>query len=150
MSQQNDYTLLFAQRQEQLFIEYVRKSIDLDVKLQITSMAKEELEKQLEDLRNLFDQATFSLQTLTVENKNYERKIEKLEPDLGNAISEKNQYIKELNSVNLKLENLQKEYDRQCIEMNNIFADKKAINKKKAVGNSPNETMPTVEEDNIF
>lgn len=156
LNSHNDYTSLFAQRQEQLFIEYVRKSIDLDVRLHVVSKANDELEKQLKDLRDLFEQATSSLQNLTVENKNFKSQIEILQPECSKLTVERNQLLKELGEFKLKYQQLEKNGADQVNEMNLLFKENqdlktklgaKTINKKR-VDNSPDETNSA--DPNIF
>lgn len=156
LNQHNDYTALFAQRQEQLFIEYVRKSIDLDVRLHVVSKANNDLENQLKDLRDLFEQATSSLQNLTIENKNYKIKLDDLQPEYTKVMVEKNQVMKDYSDLKSQYQQLQKSGNDQVNEMNLLFKENQELKaklgtkviSKKRVDSSPDETSST--DPNIF
>ena len=152
MSQHNDYTVLFAQRQEELYVEQVRKNIDLEVKLQMIHPQFEKTKKDLETTNELLRQATVTIEQLTNKSDRYANKNDSLEIEFKKTAALKEQYEKELNSCKLKLVEIEREYSRQKEETQSLFNEnnelkKGLINKKKVVKNDTDVSNAT---DNIF
>jgi chromosome segregation ATPase len=156
-NEQSNYNLLFAQRQEFLFIEYVRKTIDLEVRNKITSDRLELITSQLETSENLKNEVLSSLEKLSFENKwlssQLDRAIEESNRKTSehhNIFNEKTKVQNELNNANFRIKDLEREIERQNAEMKIINDENeslKTINKKKVV-KRPNEAKMT--EEDIF
>ena len=166
LSEQSNYNLFYIKRQEQLLFEYMKKSIDYEVKLAMLMNSSEESKKNLEIQNDINQQALRSVEDLTIKNKNLKSENEKIVakvPSLENAIHENNKLqvtlAAERDNLAFRLGDLQKEMKRQQDEMQILFNEntelkaaleaanqKKLINKKKPV-----ETPTAVLlEDNVF
>jgi chromosome segregation ATPase len=140
-SEHNDYTLLFAQRQEQLYVEQIRKNIDLEVRLQMISGKYEKAKNELDSISEMFKQAKVSIETLTNTNAHYNNKLSALEPEYEKLLKLKDDIAKQLNTTNEKLINAERELARQNVELQNLYNEnvdlkKTTINKKKAKNDS--------------
>ena len=84
--QQNNYNLLYVQRQEQLLVEAIRKSIDLEVRVSIFSKAIQDQRAEYDNLNNQLEvqidinnQACVSVEDLTMKVHDYEHKTKTLQ-----------------------------------------------------------------------
>ncbi|CAB4162812.1 hypothetical protein UFOVP787_127 [uncultured Caudovirales phage] len=116
-SQQSDYTILVVQSQEKILLDFLRKTIDLEARHSLLSSQHEQLKKLYEEtvLQNensieLFNQAKVSLESLTIQNKNYESQIE----NFHKIIAEKDKNYSELINIKNLHESKHNEYKREC------------------------------------
>jgi hypothetical protein len=147
-NEQDNYTLLYIQRQEQLFVEQIKKTIDAEIRLSFAFKKYEDSQKQVELQNDMMQQAAKSIETLTVAKNNYEARIKQLEENeqhIRKNSQENEQNIRkniETNYVDInRYKNIAQEYERQKIELQQLFDEnkelkaqiesKKVINKKK-------------------
>lgn len=160
--QQNNYNLLYVQRQEQLLVEAIRKSIDLEVRVSIFSKAIQDQRAEYDNLNNQLEvqidinnQACVSVEDLTMKVHDYEHKtktlqekIQVLESNYGNLSIIKNEVQSNLSGCQARLEEVNREFERQKGELQTLYDEnvelkklseefQKPINKnKKAVDDS--------------
>jgi len=151
-SEHNDYTLLFAQRQEQLYVEQIRKNIDLEVRFQMISGKYEKTKTELDSISEMFKQAKVSIETLTNTNAHYTNKLNNLEPEYEKLLKLKDDISKQLNNTQEKLVNAERELARQKVELQNLYDEnvelkKTPINKKKV---KPDSNVIETTEENVF
>lgn len=147
-TEQDNYTLLFIQRQEQLLVEQIKKTIDAEIRLSFAFKKYEDSQKQVDLQNDMMQQAAKSIETLTVDKNNLEARIKQLEENEQNIrrnSQENEQNIRknfEANYVEINQhKNIVQEYERQKIELQQMFDEikelkaqiesKKVINKKK-------------------
>lgn len=144
----------YIQRQEIMLLEYIRKGLDLEIKiLNLNNSLQEISEKYNESQKNvaiqneLMQQAATSVESLTLEKKSLQEKeieyletINELEISLENCLKQKDQASK-------RNEDLAREYKTQVGEINKLVEENKelssnqqSLNKKK-----PKAILPTDE-----
>ena len=138
--EQSNYNLLLIKRQEQLLFEYMKKSIDYEVKLAMLINSSEEYKKNLDIQTELSQQAIRSVEDLTIKNKNLESEIEQLnsrnsfiEKSLRESNRNKEALVQERDNLIFRVNDLEKELLRQKEELQTLFDGqhiKKTINKK--------------------
>ena len=104
MEQQNEnVTLLYIQKQEQIILEYVRRSLDYEIKLHLLNdkineqnNKIKELTQVIENQNSIVQQATVSIESLTEENRTV--KANDRTKELSEAIEKQNFTIHQLNS----------------------------------------------------
>lgn len=106
-NEQNNYALLYAQRQEQLLFEQIRKTIDAEIKALIATKSSndfqlkyEESQKNVAVQNDMMMQAKNSIEDLTVKNKNHEQKVSQLNESITNLNNRVNQLQNDLNNAN--------------------------------------------------
>lgn len=149
----SNYTVLFAQRQEELFVDQVRKVIDLEVKMQILQPEYEKTKKELIMANELLKQATHSIEQLTNKNDRLTTRVEHVESDLAKMTEHKINFEGLYETSRLKLIEAEREIQRQSAELQLMFDENNefkrvAINKKKVVKNDTDVSDTTG--DNTF
>jgi chromosome segregation ATPase len=149
--EQNNYTMVYVKRQENLLMEQIKKLIDLETQLTLSVSYIEELkqkyeesQKQVEIQNDIMQQATRSIEDLTVKNKNLESQIVNLNTTKIDLERSKNENIDSLNQYLNRNNELERELKRINQEMQLIFDEnvflkkeieeivlKKTINKKQ-------------------
>ena len=143
-NEQNNYALLYAQRQEQLLFEQIRKTIDAEIKALIATKSSndfqlkyEESQKQVEIQNSLMQQAANSVERLTIENKKYEKSIEDLRKsltecrnELSDSRSKSSSSEEEINLINARIKELKEEYNRQTAELSELFKENQELKSK--------------------
>ncbi len=143
-NKESQYLNLYVQKQEVILQEYIRKSIDLDIRSLILSNAVkeisakyEEAQDQIRTLNGTMDQAVKGLDALTVDKQmfeerisQYENRIKQLEKEYGETQVQKNQIGNELASLKETVDNYKKsseesrrELQRQTEELNNVYRE---------------------------
>jgi predicted nucleic acid-binding Zn-ribbon protein len=143
-NKESQYLNLYIQKQEQLLQEYIRKSIDLEIRSMILnnavkdiSLKYEESQNQIATLNGTMDQAVKGLDALTVDKQmfkerveQYEAKISQLEKELSETMVQKNQLGNELASIKNNVdeykrssEESRRELQRQTEELNNVYRE---------------------------
>ena len=151
-NKENQYLTLYVQKQEQLMLEYIRKSIDLEIRSMILgnvvkdiSTKYEESQDQIKVLNGSMDQAVKGLDALTVDKKmfeervsQYENRIKQLEKELSETLVEKNQFGNELSTVKGQIddyrrssEESRRELQRQTEELNSIHREMEELRAMK-------------------
>lgn len=152
------YLKQYIQRQENLLLDYIRKTLDFELKnlilnasLQETSLKYDESQKQVEIQNELMQQAATGVESLTIENKLFEQKeieytktIEDLKKALHDCKTEREIVFKKYNDLKTEHENFDKkyndlmtEYKRQTEELSKPIINKR--NKKQSVILPPDE-----------
>lgn len=143
-NKESQYLNLYVQKQEVILQEYIRKSIDLDIRSLILSNAVkeisakyEEAQDQIRTLNGTMDQAVKGLDALTVDKQmfeerisQYENRIKQLEKEYGETQVQKNQIGNELASLKETVDGYKKsseesrrELQRQTEELNNVYRE---------------------------
>lgn len=141
--------MLYAQRQEQILHEFIRRTIDAEVKVSSFSSSIEEMKNKYESSQSevvkqneLMQQATKSIENLTIKNKNLEQQIENLQKNYTECNKTREELKNENQNIKSTNYGLQKEIERLNIEIKNIIEENKNtknINKKKAVNTAEND-----------
>ena len=161
LSEQSNYNLFYIKRQEQLLFEYMKKSIDYEVKLAMLMNSSEESKKNLEIQNDINQQALRSVEDLTIKNKNFEAQIEQLtarntfiEKGIQESNRNKEALVQERDKLSFRINDLEKEIQRQKEEMQQLFNENvelKEINNKKTINKKkPVEPTAVLLEDNVF
>jgi len=142
----NDMSLIYIQKQEQVVIEFVRKQVEYEIKIHLLNENLKKANEKIEELNNtiniqnnIVQQSASSIETLTLDRNrlqsredNYIEKIEKLEKDVFDLSNELNT-IKDKYNNELKIShNYKIELDRQNEELtrlNNLENSKKKTKK---------------------
>lgn len=149
------YLKQYIQRQENLLLDYIRKTLDYELKnlilnasLQDMTSKYEESQKQVTIQNDLMQQAANSVESLTLEKNRLQQKeselnttIDNLKKSLQDCKTEREKLLKEHNVLQItydnfdkKYQDLKNEYDRQTQELSNSTKSKsKTINKKEQV-----------------
>ena len=155
---QDIYLKQFIQRQESLFLDLLRKNIDLEIRLTAISASLkdlsskyEESQKQVEIQNEMMQQAAVGVESLAKEKQQFEKekaelnkKIEDLKRSLHDCKNERQQVIVDLETFKTahvnedkRYEDLNTEYRRQTEELNKLYKEneelkaKQPINKRK-------------------
>lgn len=150
-----NYTISFLKRQEDILIEQIRKTIDLEIKLSFANDKIKELtaqfeesQKQIEIQNGMMQQAADSIKTLTLTRDNNENKIKNLETSVNDLRAKTHKLEEELRTQTSKASNFEREVNRQQTELQQLFEeneqlkknkDQKLINKKKTQGDFSSE-----------
>lgn len=155
---QDIYLKQFIQRQENLLLDFLRKNIDLDIRVSSLSAALkditfkyEESQKQVALQNDMMQQAATGVETLTIEKKRFEQKeadysktIEDLKRSLHDCKTEREEITRKHNEISANISgadkrynDLMEEYRRQTDELSKLYQEneeyksKLPINKKK-------------------
>lgn len=156
---QDIYLKQFIQRQESLFLDLLRKNIDLEIRLTAISVSLkdlsskyEESQKQVTIQNDLMQQAANSVEKLTIEKMNLEKKetennktIEDLKNNLHDCKEERKKILKDFDvfkKSNHNYEDLSKEYARQNEEMNKLYSENNQLKEKTINKNKSQATLP--------
>ena len=165
---QEKYLKQYIQRQEILLLDYIRKTIDLEIKsinlnasLIEFKTKYEESQKQVEIQNDLMQQAANGVESLTIEKKSFEEKekrlndtILELKNSLNDCKQERQKIIQEYESFKLnnlnndkKFQDLSEEYHRQIEEMNKLYQENQELKSKLPINKSKAKTakLPTDE-----
>jgi chromosome segregation ATPase len=144
----NDMSLIYIQKQEQVVVEFVRKQVEYEIKVHVLNDNIKTLNEKIEQLNNtiniqnnIIQQSSSSIETLTLDRNrlqsredNYISKIEKLEKDVFDLSNElsliKDKYQKELSVSN----NYKIELDRQNEELTKLYNSENSSKKKNKKG----------------
>lgn len=142
-NEQNNYTQLFVQRQEQILIDYMRKCIALEAKeamhlkaIQDIEAKYEESQKQVAIQNDMMQQATRSIEELTNKSARFENQINHLQNSFNDSSKKAKEATEENNNLKARNDSLQKEVQRLNQEINDLVKKQKEkelkiINKKK-------------------
>ena len=125
-TEQDNYTLLFIQRQEQLLVEQIKKTIDAEIRLSFAFKKYEDSQKQVDLQNDMMQQAAKSIETLTVGKNNLEARIKQLEENEPNIRKNFETRIKQLeeNEQNIRRnsqeneQNIRKNFEANYVEIN--------------------------------
>jgi chromosome segregation ATPase len=143
-NEQSNYTLLYLKRQEQIMFDNIKKAIDLEIQLSMSvgvieeyKNKYEESQKQVASQNDIMQQATRSIEDLTVKNKNFENHVKNLEAQVHSLTSgktdterSKNELQIELNNQLTRAGNFERELARQQQEMQSIFNESVELRKR--------------------
>jgi predicted RNase H-like nuclease (RuvC/YqgF family) len=132
---QNKYNILYAQRLETLFHEQIRKTIDVEVRLSLSYELLEEeknryfeSQKQVEIQNDMMQQASNSIQELTINNKNNDNitsilnnRISELETLINKTTETNSSYQAANNQKDSRIKELERELERQSQELQTTF-----------------------------
>ena len=155
---QEKYLKLYIQRQEMLLLDYIRKTIELELKVISLNAALndykskyEESQKQVEIQNEIMKQAATGVETLTVEKIAFEEKekklnetIKELKNSLNDCKNERYSISQDLNRANEKIANfdneikmsnhkadeIRQEYNRQTQELSKLFKENQELKSK--------------------
>jgi chromosome segregation ATPase len=148
---QEKYLKHYIQRQEMLLLEYIRKTIDLELKaISLNSSLieykskYEESQKQVEVQNELMQQAANGVESLTIEKKKYEKTVEELKTSLSDCRNERVAIANELKEAKQKIDNfdneikiannradeIREEYNRQTKELSELFKENQVLKSK--------------------
>ena len=160
---QEKYLKHYIQRQEMLLLEYIRKTIDLELKaISLNSSLieykskYEESQKQVEVQNELMQQAANGVESLTIEKKKYEKTVEELKTSLSDCRNERVAIANELKEAKQKIDNfdneikiannradeIREEYNRQTKELSELFKENQELKSKLPINktNAKKET----------
>jgi hypothetical protein len=155
---QDIYFKQYIQRQENLFLDFMRKNIDLEIRVSALSFSLkditakyEESQKQVTIQNDLMQQAANSVEKLTIEKMNLEKReteniktIEDLKKNLNDCKEERKKILKDFYAFkksNQNYEDLSKEYARQNEEMNKLYSENKELKEKTINKNKSQATL---------
>lgn len=154
-----NYALIYIQKQEQFILEIVRKSVNLEVQIVSLTNKINEFEKLYNESQNnvsqqnqMMEQAANSIKELTVKSEKYE----KLKSDYSNINNERDKILSENHILNKKINELTNEINRQNDEMKKLYDEneelKNKIPKKKTRKKSEIKLLEenNLEDDNTF
>ena len=168
---QDIYLKQFIQRQEFLFLDLLRKNIDLEIRLTALSASLkdlsskyEESQKQVEIQNEMMQQAAVGVESLSKEKQQFEKekteldkKIEdlnKVNEDLKRSLhdckNERQQLIVDFESFktahvneNKRYEDLNTEYRRQTEELNKLYKENEELKTNQPINKrKPKAIMP--------
>lgn len=166
-NKENQYLTLYVQKQEHLMLEYIRKSIDLEIRSMILGNAVkdvtskyEESQDQIKVLNGSMDQAVKGLDALTVDKQmfeerisQYENRIKQLEKELSETLVEKNKFGNELASLKSQVddykrssEESRREMQRQTEELNTLNREMEELRSIKGSDTKKAAKKPTIDE----
>lgn len=143
----NDMSLIYIQKQEQVVIEFVRKQVEYEIKIHLLNENLKKANEKIEELNNtiniqnnIVQQSASSIETLTLDRNrlqsredNYIEKIEKLEKDVFDLSNELNT-IKDKYNNELKISNNYKiELARQNEELTRLYNLENSKKKTKKI-----------------
>lgn len=169
---QNIYLKQYIQKQENMFLDYIRKNIDLEIKvmtlnsvLKDTTSKYEESQKQIELQNDMMQQAAKGLESTAVEKDKYKDKISELEDNVVKVTDNYELRIKNIqNDLNTTKDELirtkesiggyqnqyndiKREFDIQKEELNNLYKENVEL-KDKLSQKINNKNKKTVSLDN--
>ena len=159
----DQYTLAFIQKQEQHIMELLRKSIGLEIKVSIlnssiinlnnllkeSELRFEESQKNVSFSNEIMNQATTSIEDLTIKNKqhiereetlvktitNLQVEADKLKSEIGSISVQREEAKKQTIALENSVEQYKREINRQNEELQSLFKEneelKLNINTKK-------------------
>lgn len=164
---ETQYLNLYVQKQEQLAVEYIRKSIDLEIRSMILGNVLKDTKTKLEDSQNQIigltgtvNQAVKGIDALTVDKQmfeertqQYEARIKQLEKELSDTIVQKNQIGNELatikdnvNEYKRSSEESRRELQRQTDELNNVYREMEELRAIKGSDSKKAAKKPNIDE----
>jgi len=147
----DQYTLAFIQKQEQHIMELLRKSIDLEIKVSIlnssiinlnnllkeSELRFEESQKNVSFSNEIMNQATTSIEDLTIKNKqhiereetlvktitNLQVEADKLKSEIGSISVQREEAKKQTIALENSVEQYKREINRQNEELQSLFKE---------------------------
>lgn len=133
----SNYNIMYAQRLDILLQEQIRKTIDVEVRLSLVNDNLQEYvgkynesQKQVEIQNEIMQQAATSIETLTIENKNYKsqneemiKRISGLENKMNFTDEEKTNIQTSNGQKDNKIKELEREIARQKQELQTTYND---------------------------
>jgi chromosome segregation ATPase len=160
----SDYTVSFVKRQEEYLVEYIRKTIDLDIRLffanekikELTTQF-EESQKQIQLQNEMMNQAAKSVEELTLKRDQLNKIIEENQHKISQYTTKINVLEEQVKVESNKSVNFEREYQRQKVELQQMFEEntelKNKITEPKKMINKPKklpEISAEVSDVNIF
>lgn len=109
---QAKYFQLYTQKQESLLIDFIRKSLDLEIRSQVLSVSLseskkkiEELSSQVEILNKTVEEATDGIKALTYERTLFDEKENELKDKIKQLENKINQMTGDKNGSNIENKN---------------------------------------------
>lgn len=168
---QVNYLKSYVQRQENLLLDNIRKSIDFEIKilslknsLQEMTLKYEESQKQIEIQNEMMQQAANGVEGLTLQLKesqanelNLNKKVEELREQNSVCRNEKYTVTQELQQARLEIETLKQgdsleqerlkelreEYNRQTAELSQLYKENEDLKSKQPI-NKKNKKEPAI------
>jgi predicted RNase H-like nuclease (RuvC/YqgF family) len=135
---QDIYFKQYIQRQENLFLDFMRKNIHLEIRVSALSFSLqditakyEESQKQVTIQNDLMQQAANSVEKLTIEKMNLEKRE-----------TENNKTIEDLKKNLNDCKEERKKYARQNEEMNKLYSENNQLKEKTINKNKSQATLP--------
>jgi chromosome segregation ATPase len=153
--EKNQYVEIYTQKQEQLIVQYLRKSIDDEIKLlmlnssvvQLNNTIKEWEAKYEESQRNvasqneIMAQATRSIEDLTNKTKSQQDhinnlnrslsesqdKINNIQNDINKANKARDDALNEMNLIKSSIDQYKNEINRQNEELQSLFKENEEL-----------------------
>lgn len=151
----DQYTLAFIQKQEQHIMELLRKSIDLEIKVSIlnssiinlnnllkeSELRFEESQKNVSFSNEIMNQATTSIEDLTIKNKqhiereetlvktitNLQVEVDKLKSEIGSISVQREEAKKQVIALENSVEQYKREINRQNEELQSLFKENEEL-----------------------
>lgn len=164
----------YIQRQEVLLLDYIRKTLELEIKvlglnasLHEFTEKYEESQKQVAVQNELMQQAATGVESLTVEKKVFEQKeteykntidnlnknVEDLKRSLHDCKTEREEITRKHNEISSSISgsdkrynDLMEEYRRQTEELNKLFQENQELKSKQPINKKkPKAILPSDE-----
>lgn len=149
---QEIYLKKYIQKQETLLLDFLRKTLDLEIRSSILSkslndinLKYEESQKQIVIQNEIMQQAANGVESLTKEKNVLEKNLEDCKNERYALSQELQEYKQKNNSLSKTIEDLREEYNRQTEELNVLYKQtndlktKPPINKKKSKATLPSD-----------
>lgn len=138
------YLKVFIQKQEMLLHEYMRKSIDSDIRASLLEAKVkealdkyEESQKQVEIQNNMMSQAAKGLEAVTIENNELQEKLERYQKTLASVQQEKDTYFNDLTKLkesssgsDKRVNEIILEMKKQSAELTALYNENESLKKK--------------------
>ena len=165
---QDIYLKQFIQKQENMLLDFLRKNIDLEIRVTALSasvknlsLKYEESQKQVEIQNEMMQQAAKGVESLTIDKKIFEQEkiehtktIEDLKRSLHDCKEERIKITQEYNDYKDKhfddikrLEDLAEEYRRQTSELNKLHQENLTLKSKLPINKRKLKTEATLPPD---
>ncbi len=151
-TEQNDYTRLYALRQEQILFDQIRKTIDAEIKASMAIKSSSEIQgkydesqKQVETQNEMMQQAANSIEELTNRNKRLELDKQSERDRFVELNKKYNEANEERNNLRARNTSLQKEVERLNVEVNDVaknITELEKNQKPKQINNKKKEETP--------
>ena len=151
----DQYALAFIQKQEQHIMELLRKNIDLEIKVSIlnssiinlnnllkeSELRFEESQKNVSISNEIMNQATASIEDLTIKNKehiereetlvktitNLQVEADKLKSEIGSISVQREEAKKQVIALENSVEQYKREINRQNEELQSLFKENEQL-----------------------
>jgi len=147
----NHYAPLYIQRQESIAVEFMRKSIDLEIKVMSLTAAVQELEqkfeesqKQVEIQNDMMAQAAKGMESLNSEKeavekerddfciqiKDLQKRCDQINLEKAKVLTDLANVEQTINNFKKQSEELKKEYTKQTEELNSLYKENEELRGK--------------------